>query len=323
MTVVQPHPSATHNRTPHNIEYPAFLLNIPTSFSNSQPNNAWVHDYKDDEGTIDQEKALRQWLDLYSYLSANALVYVLPTPPLCRLQDLTFVGNLGIVLHHLDEPQVLLSHFNSEPRRGEEKIGGAFFTLMGYHIHFARHLQSAPDAYFEGEAELKHLYDNVYVGGYGQRSAKRAYELMERRYNMRIITLEMTDEYLYHLDCTVFPLTLEKTLVCTEMYEESELEALAEVTEIVDVSVDDCMQGICNSVRLNNVILNMSNLHELETGSEDWTREKTKNHNLETICGQNALDVAYFNLSEFLKGGAVLSCLVMHLNRQSYKTPLL
>ncbi len=30
------------------------------------------------------------------------------------------------------------------------------------------------------------------------------------------------------------------------------------------------------------------------------------------------MEVSYFNLSEYLKGGGLLSCMVMHLNRYSY-----
>jgi N-dimethylarginine dimethylaminohydrolase len=39
-----------------------------------------------------------------------------------------------------------------------------------------------------------------------------------KKFGMKIIKLEMVDEYLYHLDCSIFPLTKEKTLVCTELY---------------------------------------------------------------------------------------------------------
>ena len=37
---------------------------------------------------------------------------------------------------------------------------------------------------------------------------------------------------------------------------------------------------------------------------------------------EHGFDIAYFNLSEFLKNGALLSCMVMHLNRQSYDISL-
>ena len=41
---------------------------------------------------------------------------------------------------------------------------------------------------------------------------------------MNIIKVEMVDDYLYHLDCSIFPLTKDKTLVCTEMFTPEELD---------------------------------------------------------------------------------------------------
>src|SRR2546428_13996820 len=52
--------------------------------------------------------------------------------------------------------------FTSEPRRGETAVGEQFFSMMGYRTF-------VPATRFEGEAELKHLHDNVYVSGHGQR----------------------------------------------------------------------------------------------------------------------------------------------------------
>jgi hypothetical protein len=69
---------------------------------------------------------------------------------------------------------------------------------------------------------------------------------------------------------------------------------------------------------VGNVILNASNIHELRRGTEEYTLEARKNHRLEEIAAENAFEVAYFNLSEYMKGGALLSCMVMHLNRYSY-----
>jgi hypothetical protein len=44
---------------------------------------------------------------------------------------------------------------------------------------------------------------------------------------------------------------------------------------------------------------------------------------LEDIAAKLGLEVSYFNLSEYLKGGALLSCMVMHLNRRSHAFSLI
>ena len=309
---VAPRPEPTDRpRTPTELHRPAFLLNFPFSYTTEVANNAWMTDVADEERAPDARRAMSQFLSAYSFLASEGLVYLLPTPRLEGLQDLVFTANLGIVLEHLDPSPVVVSNYTSEPRRGESEVGLDFFASMGYDVHFAPHR-------FEGEADLKHLHDNVYVGGYGLRSERESYEWMEREFGMEIIKVRETDPYLYHLDCTIFPLTREDTLVCTEMFEREEVAELERHTNVIDVGVDECYSGICNSVRLSNTILNGSSLHNLTAGSEDYNYEVKKNRRLEDIAVQHAMEVTYFDLDEYMKGGALLSCMVMHLNRYSY-----
>lgn len=298
-------------RTPTELKRPAFLVNFPFSFSTEVANNIWMEELEEDNREPNLQQAMTQFLDLYRFLASEGLVYVLPTPTVEGLQDLVFTANLGVVLAHLDPAPVVISNFTSEPRRGEPGVGMPFFTSMGYPVHFSPHR-------FEGEADLKHLHSNVYVGGYGLRSEREAFEWMEQEFDMKIIKVRETDPYLYHLDCSIFPLTKEDTLVCTQLLEPDEVAALERHTNVIDVSVDDAYQGICNSVRLNNIILNSSRIHELPRDSDDYKLERHKNRTLEDIATDYAFEVNYFNLSEYEKGGALLSCMVMHLNRYSY-----
>jgi len=216
---------------------------------------------------------------------------------------------MGLQLPHIKDRNVmLLSNYTSEPRRGEEWVGKRFFDMMGYETFVCPHK-------WEGEADLKYLKDNIYIGGYGQRSILEAYEWMEKNFDMKIIKLNMVEPYLYHLDCSVFPLTNEKTMICTSLYDENELKELKKYTKIIDISEDDAFGGITNSVRLGNMVLCASNISELKKGEELYELEKTKINNLEKICGDEGMEPIIFNLSEFMKSGALLSCMVQHLNR--------
>lgn len=303
-------PETTSN--PTSLVHPAFLVSAPFAFRTDVPNNAWMRDLPDDQRKADPDRSMAQFLELYRALSGDALVYVLPTPSGGGMQDLVFTANLGIVLEHLPEQNTVVVSRFSEPTRGAETaVGVQFFEAMGYRVHVCPH-------HFEGEAELKHLRDNVYVGGYGTRSARESYEWMEREFDMEIVPLRMNDPYLYHLDCSVFPLTREQTLVCTEQYSATELRALEKHTEVVPVTTDAAMSGICNTVRLHNTLLNASNIHELKAGSEDYEHELAKNRALEDIAARTGFEVCLFNLDEYTKAGALLSCMVMHLNRRSY-----
>lgn len=316
VTDVQTNPTSTQ-LNPTQIDRPAYLMNVPFSYSAQNANNAWMRDLDDAGRAIDSKGAISQFMSLYQFMASGALVYLLPTPSQCNLQDLVFTANLGIVLTHLpDQNTVVLSNYMSPPRQGEELVGKAFFESMGYNVVMSPHK-------FEGEAELKHLKDNVYIGGYGIRSDIEAYEWMEREFDMKIIKVKETDEYLYHLDTSIFPICHEKTLVCTEMYEENEIAEIEKHTEIIDVSVDACYSGLCNSVRVDNTILNASNIEDMTRGTKEYDEEKAKNRILEDIVAEEGFDLVFFNLKEYLKGGALLSCMVMHLNRNSYNFRLI
>ena len=313
--VVRPTPAAVSpwlNAT--QLDRPAFLMNFPFSYATGAPNNPWMTDLSDEKRAPDFKRAALQFLNVYQNIAAEGLIYLLPTPQEGNLQDLLYTANLGIVLEHLpDKNTVIISDFMSEPRRGETPVGVKFFLDMGYNVYVS-------PAKFEGEAELKHLHDNIYVGGYGIRSEKKTYEWMEQKFDMQIIKVREVEPYLYHLDCSIFPITRKDTLVCTELFSKKELAELEMVTNIIPVTTNEALSGICNSVRLPNQVLNSSHIQDLKAGTEDYRAELQKNRKLEDICSEIDLDLAYFNLSEFHKSGALLSCMVMHLNRQGYRS---
>ncbi|MEA3273992.1 MAG: arginine deiminase-related protein [Pseudomonadota bacterium] len=310
-------PALSNTLNPTRLDKPAFLMNVPFSLSAEAADNVWMVELDERARAVDLNKAISQFLQLYHFMAAEAVVYLLPTPHLTGLQDLVYCANLGIVLEHLPgKDSIVLSRFSTEIRAPEVAVGESFFHAMGYQVIQAAHQ-------FEGEAELKHLHDNVFLGGYGTRSDRAAYDWMAAQFDMRIIPLQETDPYLYHLDCTVFPLTRQDTLVCTEMYEPEEVAQIERMTNIIDVSVEDCFSGVCNSVRLGNTLMNASHLHELPSTHEDYAGERQKNRTLEDIATRFGFEVSFFNLSEFLKSGALLSCMVMHLNRRSYDLALI
>jgi len=301
--------------TPSQLPIPAFVMNFPFTLDTSNPNNVWMQELEEEALKVNKGVAYRQFLDLYQFVAGNSLAYILPATG--NFQDLVYVANLGIYLPHIkDSNNIIMANFTSEPRQGEEKVGKPFFESMDYEVHMCPFK-------WEGEADLKYLYDNVYIGGYGIRSDIKAYEWMEEKFGMKIIKLEMVDEYLYHLDCSIFPLTKEKTLVCTELYNDDELAELSQYTTVIDIDINDTLNGIANSVRLGNTILCASNISEMTRADENFEAEKHKINTLEKICFNEGLEPVFFNLSEYMKSGAMLSCMVMHLNYVDYNKSLL
>ena len=133
----------------------------------------------------------------------------------------------------------------------------------------------------------------------------------------------MVDEYMYHLDCSIFPLNTRSTMVCTELYDKAELSHISRYTDIIDINAEDSTYGIANSVRLGNMILCASNIVELKKTDEYYEGEKHKISSLEKICSDEGMEPVIFNLSEYMKSGAMLSCMVMHLNRVDHFKTLL
>lgn len=300
--------------TPSQLSLQSYLLNFPFSLSTEDPNNIWMQELTDDELQINRPKAYKQFMDLYNFMAGSSLVYLLPSEG--NLQDQVYVANLGLQLPHIEDNNIiLLSNFTSDPRKGEEKVGEKFFKQMGYETHISPFK-------WEGEADIKHLYDNVYVGGYGIRSNIKSYEWMEDNFDMNIIKVAMTDEYLYHLDCSMFPLNTQKTLVCTELYDLQEIAQIEQHTEIIDIEVDDALSGITNSVKMGNMILCASNISELKKSDELYQSEKHKINTLEKLCSNEGMEPIIFNISEYMKSGALLSCMVMHLNRVDHSKTL-
>ncbi len=292
--------------TPSQLPFQSYVLNFPFTLSTSDPNNIWMQELTDEELTINRPKAYKQFMDLYNFMAGQSLVYLLPSEG--NFQDQVYVANIGRYLPHIkDKNIILLSNFTSLPRIGEEKVGEKFFTQMGYETFISPYK-------WEGEADLKYLNDNVYVGGYGIRSQYKSYTWMEEEFDMNIVKVAMTDEYLYHLDCSIFPLNKNKTLVCTELYEEDEVAQIERYTEVIDVDIDDAFCGLTNSIRLGNMILTASNISELKRQDEYYEGEKHKIASLEKICSDNGLEIGIINLSEYMKSGALLSCLTMGLN---------
>jgi N-dimethylarginine dimethylaminohydrolase len=301
--------------TPSQLPIQSYVMNFPFTLSTSDPNNIWMQELTDEELSVNRPKAYKQFMDLYQFMAGGSLVHLLPSEG--NFQDQVYVANLGLYLPHIkNENHILLSNFTSDPRKGEELVGEKFFNQMGYKTHISPHK-------WEGEADIKYLYGNVYIGGYGIRSNIKTYEWMEENFNMDIIKVAMVDEYLYHLDCSIFPLNTDQTIICTELFDPEELRAIGQHTDIIDINVDDALGGLTNSVRYGNMILCASNISEMKKTHEYYDAEKHKLETLEKICSDAGMEPVIFNLSEYMKSGAMLSCMVMHLNRVDHNKTLL
>lgn len=279
----------------------AFLLNAPFSLDTAIANNATMEKLGATGRAVDRERAFTQWRGLYHHLAAHGVVYLLPS--VAGLQDQTFVANVGAMLVHLEEPVFLVSRFRAPGRAGEAAVGQRFLDMLGVPTVVS-------PTEFEGEADLKYLRDGIYFGGHGLRSSTASHRFMAERFGMTVVPVPLNDPHLYHLDCILHVIDRTTVLLATAAVDRGHLRAIEAVATVIDVPLDIAYRGGTNIARvgrnlLGDVKAGDGPLREVETAkSAFWER----------VAARTGLDIVTFELSEFHKSGAMLSCLVLPLN---------
>lgn len=311
-----------------NVDSPSFMMVVPTHTNRveNNKNNVWCdgNNQNEEDLVIDGEAAFGQWFELYSFLAQQGMVTIMPSPAQMEgLADHVYAANSGIKI----KDTYVVSNFTSEPRLPETPVIAKFMETTGIKVVVCPFK-------FEGEAEMKFIgYLNnkpTYIGGYGIRSEKEAYEWMEKEFDINVIKVKMTDDKLYHLDCSIFPIVISKDLneqkaeilCCTEIFSRADLEVLQKYCKCVNVPLNLAYYGITNCVRVGSYILCGSDFYDIDPdidGVEVYETERDKNQFIEDVAAEYGMEVVFFNLSEFAKAGACLSCNVCHLNSYSYE----
>jgi N-dimethylarginine dimethylaminohydrolase len=296
--------------SPSTIDCPAFLLCPPFSMNGGEPNNVFMKQMPKEKRRIDHNKALKQFIDMYSFVSNMALVYLLPNSK--PLPDETFAADLGIKLPHLKEDLVVINHTFMQSRAGEAKVGEDFFSLMGYEV------MQAPK-FWQGQSELKYLRSNVYFGGCGIRSSIKVLQWFEEKFNMVVIPMHQNDPKYFHLDASFFVLNSEKVVTCPKLFDPRIIRRVEKYAEIIAIEQEliDC--DITGSVRCRKLILNGSPISDLKITDTDFGIERKKIDTLGKIAADNGLELHICNLSEFQKRGGSLACNFFDLNYWSYR----
>jgi arginine dihydrolase len=295
------------------LTFPILLMNLPLSLSAKIPNNAYMEDMRPREREICLDRAIAQFISLYRHIAQHALVYMLPSTP--GLQDQPYVSNLGVVLPHCKQDTVIISRFRSTPRIGEDRIGADFFNLMNFAVAQPPATFDDEPLYFEGEADLKHIRGNLYIGAHGLRTSRNALAWAAERFEMEIIPFRITNRYLYHLDCCFLRITGQAVMLCTSLADRMCIRAIEQHCDIIDVSVEHARAGITNGLLMPGEFLCDSPIVGLGKEHPSYPIEKSKIERLETICSRFGCALRVFCMSEFYKSGALLSCLIMHIKQ--------
>lgn len=290
------------SREPLRCEY---LMCAPHFLSNAVPNNPMMADLARHFPRVDRPAALAQFEAVRHFVCRYA--HVLLLPPVDGLQDLAYVSNLGICVQRETTRTIVLSNFRSEPRRGEEQVGRRFFRAQGLRTLMA-------PRYFEGEADLKRLGAACYVGAYGLRTSRAMLRWFARRFDVEVLECELTNPYLYHLDCVLMPLG-DEMLVATEQVRPDTLRELEKRIGIVHVPTRAALAGATSCLELAGHLLCDDNRALFAQLPELYAFEEEKLQFLQALCPGRKLTLVPFPMTEFIKSGASMSCLFMALGQ--------
>ncbi len=142
------------------------------------------------------DDAKRGWSDLkktYERLGAQVEVQ----PPVEGLPDMVFTANAAVVL----DRKVLLARFLCAERQGEEVHNRTFFEALRARGVVDRIVDTPPGRFFEGAGDA--IWDatrRLIWTGYGQRSSREMFRVIEELYGVPAVALELIDARFYHLD---------------------------------------------------------------------------------------------------------------------------
>ena len=306
-------------RTPSDLDLPVFVVAPPIIQSIYVENNSYMEDIEKQFGKpinelFNPDELMRQWFDIYTTISQEALLLTLPPNPL--LQDEVWVNSF-VYLPHLDEPTCVISNFKAEGRDPEADLVEWYLKEMGYKTYRIPN----PEWTFEGEPTLKHIRENIYIGSYGDRTTREALEWIEKKFDCKIIYLGNEQfEYpsganAYHGDCIFCPISVDKVMVVKDACFKDGLKELEKYVEIIPIE-DNNLGEFCitNNVVVGYTIYAGTYIELYNPDDEEFKIELKKIDTLENIAANNGFDIVVFDISQFMWFGAALSCCFARLN---------
>lgn len=235
----------------------------------------------------DRATAIEQWNRLRTLIEAAGAVVSTLTPQ-AGLPDLVFTANAALIYRRI----AVLSRFRHRERQGEEPIDAAWLSAEGFHV---RHLPN--EIYFEGAGDALFCGDTLFAG-YRIRSHARGHQIVGELLGVRVLPLELTDDYHYHLDTCFCPLAPGKAIYYPAAFDEYGLRALREhVPSLIEVERDEARRFACNAVVIGRTVITNTGCPRLHAAlrAEGFEPQETP-------------------LDEFVKAGGSAKCLTLRLD---------
>ena len=263
--------------------------------------NRWM----DIDSQPDKNLVARQWLDLFGACWEFGLKILLMKPR-PGLPDMTFAANAGLQIPG-GKGIIISNYFHSE-RRPESIFTYDFFRNL-FSVEDVWQLSS--EMYFEGQGDAIWLDERRVVIGYGVRTNLTGIAEVQKilkRYDpkIKVIPLRMKpvaaakpgEKIFYHLDTCLFWLPRIQTFMIYEgAFMPSAIGSLKKLGGLMSVARAEAHNFICNGLVVNDKTLFFP-----------WIAGT-----LHLTLSNLGYDVKVFPMSEFIKSGGAVKCLIMEL----------
>ena len=169
------------------------LMVRPTHFNIEYSINPHMLTESGELNKINHPKALRQWEEVRTAFEQTGAEVVVMDGGL-NLPDMVFSANHAVVIDNI----VVMGNYYSKFRQGETKLFEEFYLQNNFEVIKNDFLEGE---LFEGTGDaIWNADQSIMFGGYGFRSNKKAYELINKKFDIKIVPLKLVSEDYYHLD---------------------------------------------------------------------------------------------------------------------------
>ena len=257
----------------------------PTHFGVEYSINPWMNV----DNQVDKAKAQDEWEYLYETLVSLGIKIEL-IEPVPGLPDMTFAGDCGLI----GGGKVLASNFRHAEREKESDYFNRWLEDRGYQVY-----RLPKGLYFEGLGDLS-LFDDTIVFAPSLRSSPQALTHIRRVFpELNVVgSLQLKDEMFYHSTLAFALVAKDALLYYAEAFTDESVGFIESTfAKRFAISERDAVENFaCNNIPVGDKILLHDCTAELERKLSDW-----------------GYGVIKCDMSEFLKSGASVRCLITNL----------
>ena len=290
------------------IDLPAVPMSRLTKPLSKLPIQIWVMTPPLSIELKDFDTVFLEWMKVYKFLSAQGLVFLLPSNPSLG----GFCRSSFIPLYNIKDKEIILC---LSALREERHVVKNFFETLGYEVcSFPSILEDFEIKYIPGS--------NVYIVGSNKENHQEFCGEIEKSFDLNIISYKHKNfSEQVSLNSLIFIPDSNSVVVCTDKITVDFKEKLEKYVNIISVPYELLVNGVTDCLRVNFSLCSGTNICILKKGSEEYSLEKKKNDFIENLAVQLGLEPIFFDFSANRKIGRFFSEGTVPLNFVDYYRP--